>query len=108
MFNPASLGTYTVVEGEARNVSLRAVANPPEIEYNWSFPPSVVVATSASTGYSERGGYLSGRVRQFKDTVTFTEARRSDSGTYTVTASNSYGDFRTTVSINLDVHYPPT
>ncbi len=36
-----------------------------------------------------------------------TEVRRSDAGNYTLTAANSYGDFRSEVNFHLDVLYPP-
>ena len=39
--------------------------------------------------------------------LTLRGARRTDSGEFTVTARNSYGDFATTVTVELDVRYPP-
>ncbi len=106
MFSESSLGTYTVVEGQTREISLQAVGNPPEIEYTWSLPSSVAVEVAAaaaeatdadSSRVSRRGAY----------TIVVNRARRTDAGNYTVTAANSYGDFSTTVSVELDVLYPP-
>lgn len=86
------MGVYTVVEGDSKNISLNAVANPPEISYKWIFP------AAAADG---------NRVVQRKSLLTVVKADREDAGNYTVTASNSYGDFNTTVSVLLDVLYPP-
>ncbi len=91
-FPPESLGTYTVIEGEPKNISLRAFANPPEIDYMWKYPVGVT---------------RSPRLVQHKHLLTIAEAKRTDSGEYTVTARNSYGDFATSVSFELDVTYPP-
>lgn len=91
-FEPESLGIYTVVEGESKNISLRAVGNPPEIDYSWSVPESVS---------------SSDRVKKRKHLLTLHDARRSDAGSFDVVASNSYGDFKTRVSVQLDVRYPP-
>ena len=97
-FRPESLGRYTVVEGEAVNISLRAMGNPPQIDYSWTFPPGAP---------SEPAGEDGGRVLQRGPLLTLSGARRGDSGAYTVTARNSYGDFATTVTVELDVRYPP-
>ena len=57
--------------------------------------------------WSLKGDGDSGRVVQRGPLLTLSGARRSDSGAYTVTARNSYGDFATTVTVELDVRYPP-
>ena len=96
-FRPESLGRYTVVEGEAKNISLRAMGNPPQIDYSWTFPPGVQSSGSGGEDRVVQRGHL----------LTLRDAWRTDSGEYTVTARNSYGDFATTVTVELDVRYPP-
>ena len=73
------------------------MGNPPQIDYSWTFPEGV----HSSSGPED------GRVMQRGPLLTLREARRTDSGEYTVTARNSYGDFATTVTVELDVRYPP-
>ncbi len=94
MFSQESLGTYTVVEGEPRTISLKAVGNPPEISYSWTIPELARPD-------------LGGRIAQRGHKMVLESTRRTDSGNYTVTAGNSYGDFRTTANVYLDVLYPP-
>ncbi len=95
MFSPSSLHTYTVLEGETAELSLKAVGNPPQIKYFWKFPPGL-----STNDDSER-------VEKKLHQLVIRDARRTDAGNYSVTAVNSYGDFKTNVSVRLDVLYPP-
>jgi hypothetical protein len=90
-FLPESLGHYTVIEGDTKNLSLKAFGNPPQIDYSWSYPEDVAAE----------------RVIKRQHLLTIADAKRSDAGNYTVTARNSYGDFASTVTVLVDVRYPP-
>ena len=91
-FAPGSLVDYTVIEGETKNLSLLAKGNPPEIQYSWEYPDSVAQS----------------RVKASKHVFILDRAERTDAGNYSVTAINSYGDFKTTVAVKLDVLFPPS
>ncbi len=80
-----------MVEGESTQVSLKARGNPPEMEYSWA-TAAVDPAHIATAGH----------------TLTIESAKRSHAGNYSVTATNSYGDFSTTISFHIEVLYPPT
>lgn len=85
------LTDQVVIAGDSKNISLEAVGNPPEIDYDWKIPDLA----------------RPGHVAINKHVITIYEASRAEAGHYEVTASNSYGDFKTTVAVELQVLYPP-
>ena len=104
-------GLFTVIEGETRNITLEAYGNPPQIHYAWSYPSTVTDACkdegrTKNPKYQGKGNPC--RIKASSSVLTIRNAKRTDSGDYSVQASNAHGDFNTLVVVHLDVLYPPT
>ena len=100
-----------MIEGETRNITLEAYGNPPQIQYAWSYPSTVTdVCKDGSkiknTKYLGKGNTC--RIKASSSILTIKNAKRTDSGDYAVQAWNAHGDFSTSVTVRLDVLYPPT
>ncbi|XP_040567753.1 nephrin isoform X1 [Lepeophtheirus salmonis] len=85
--------TYSMVEGETRNISLSAVGNPSEIKYVWDFP---------SNNFNRSRFIIDGPF------LIIQNANRRDAGRYRISASNSYGNFTTSKSVMVNVQYAPS
>ena len=92
-FLDETLGTFTLIEGETKNISLKAIGNPSIIKYDWTFPPGVSEGDHITT---------------YKSTLNLNKVTRNEAGIYKITASNSYGNFTSSEVIQLDIHYPPS
>ena len=90
-------GKFTVIEGATRDIVLEAYANPPQIQYEWSYPSTVTDACADA----------SCRIKASNSILIIRDAKRTDSGDYLVQAWNAHGDFSTTVTVHLNVLYPP-
>ena len=90
-FSSNQLLDQVVVAGATKNIRLKAIGNPPEIEYSWKLPPAA------------RRSHVQIR----NHVITIFEASKAEAGRYEVSAANSYGDFKTTVAVSLQVLFPP-
>ena len=85
------LKSYSVIEGESLNLTMNATGNPPQIHYKWILPQSANPA----------------KIRTEGPFISIKDAGRQDRGNYTILAWNGHGNFNTTVTIYIDVLYPP-
>ena len=102
-------GVFTVIEGESKNITLEAFGNPPQIHYAWSYPSTV---TQEACKDEKKHNIIKGRngpcrIKASSSVLTIRNAKRTDSGDYSVQASNAHGDFNTLATIHLNVLYPP-
>ena len=100
-----------MIEGETRNITLEAYGNPPQIQYAWSYPSTVTGSCkdgSIIKAQKYRGKVDACRIKASGSILTIKNSERTDSGDYSVQAWNAHGDFSTSVTVHLDVLYPPT
>ena len=102
-------GVFTMIEGESKNITLEAFGNPPQIHYAWSYPSSV---TQEACKDEKKHNIIKGRngpcrIKASSSVLRIRNAKRSDSGDFSVQASNAHGDFNTLATIHLNVLYPP-
>ena len=98
-----------MIEGETRNITLEAYGNPPQIHYAWSLPPNITDACKDETQIKIKSkNSQSCRIKVSSSMLTIRNAKRTDSGEFSVQASNAHGDFNTMVTVHVDVLYPPT
>ena len=98
-----------MIEGESKNITLEAFGNPPQIHYAWSYPSSV---TQEACKDEKKHNIIKGRngpcrIKASSSVLTIRNAKRTDSGDYSVQASNAHGDFNSLATIHLNVLYPP-
>ena len=101
---------FTVIEGDTRNISLEAYGNPPQIHYAWSYPSTVTDACKDERNIKNtkyHGKESPCRIKASSSVLTIRNAKRTDTGDYSVQASNAHGDFNTLVTVRLNVLYPP-
>ena len=80
-----------MIEGESLNLTMNATGNPPQIHYKWILPETANPA----------------KIRTEGPFISIRNAGRQDRGNYTILAWNGHGNFNTTVTIYIDVLYPP-
>ena len=90
-FDSAKKSSYTVIEGETLNISLKASGNPPQIKYKWRLP----LTASKVRAHTEGSELL------------LTNSQRMDRGNYSILAWNGHGNFNTTLHVFIDVLFPP-
>ena len=98
-------GVFTVIEGATRNITLDGYANPPQVQYEWSYPSTATDVCSDKYRHGNANNIC--RIKASNSILTITNAKRTDSGDYSVQAWNAHGDFSTTVKVHLNVLYPP-
>ena len=99
-FAAGSLQEFTVMEGQTKNMTLHASANPPQIHYSWTFPNRRPLTAF-------EGSHFHPRISTNDNVMTVARAQRADAGNYTVSAWNSHGDFNSSIVVRLRVLYPP-
>ena len=97
-----------MIEGETRNITLEAYGNPPQIHYAWSLPPNITDACKDVTQMKIKTKHSPCRIKVSSSMLTIRNAKRTDSGEFSVQASNAHGDFNTMVTVHVVVLYPPT
>ena len=90
-FDPKKKSSFTVIEGETLNISLKASGNPPQIKYKWRLPKTASKARAHTDGPE----------------LLLTNAQRMDRGNYSILAWNGHGNFNTSFEIYIDVLFAP-
>ena len=114
LFDPRQNEIVDLIEGQKAEVNMTALSNPSEIDYLWSNQDGTQLPATSSVGGDDSREMKSlngprdaglNRIYSENGVLVMKSVQRTDSGVYTVKASNEEGVSQARIRVN--VQYPP-